>query len=205
MNRKTIIDELNKALSDTRTGEIERLKEIGGFESFGINNSDNIFPNLSPFIIINKKNLSPEEEKKNLRESMKFSLWNIYNESFFAYLFGFERLCILGCRAVVERGLRISYQDKTNRIAGKKWSLGPLIKNCEEINIDKRIIDLANIVKKEGDNLSHAKYEVKYNWDGLIMKNTKKNPVGAPTAHYHTGNSKNALIATRDFLKQIFK
>ena len=162
-----------------------------------------MFPSLFPFRI--KMHESKQNRKSNIRESLKFSLWLIYQEAILAYVIGLDRVTIIGCRSVVERALRIVYQDKTGNIANEAWSLGPLLSNCCKVGAGENVLRLSRIVKNEGDNLAHAKHEVKKGWNGVAMKVDPKDPTGPPRAHYVTGDAKKALLSTRDLLQLIFQ
>ena len=166
-----------------------------------------MFPRLSSFRIIQRSKRKEDEEKDfrtNIHESLKFSLWEIYNEAIWAYIKTFDRLSMIGCRAVVERALRVVYYEKTGHVARKDWSLGPLLNNCQKVGIDEQVIKLAREIKDVGDNLAHAKWEVEKHWTGLKMILHPKKPKGPPVAHFVTGDAKKSILATRDLLKMIF-
>jgi hypothetical protein len=191
-----------------------RLNELGGTDSLGINDVSAMFPTLFPIKITQRD--TEDARKSNIREALKFSLWQLYNEAIIAYLIELDRITIIACRGVVERALRVAYQDKTGNVANDKWSLGPLINNCKRNKISEKIIELACAIKNEGDNLAHAKYEIEKHWNGVVMKKNPKSPflsrvhcgsctVSSPSmVHYMTGDAKTSLVLTRDLLKLIF-
>lgn len=180
----------------------ERISAIGGVEALGIRNADSLLPALCKFTI--QQSDEPTAIASNIKESMKFTMWQIYNETIIAYAMGLERITALGCRSVTERALRICFQEVTGSVADDRWSLGPLIKNCKEKGVSAEVLHLAEKIKKEGDNLAHAKYELLKHWNGIEMRIHPKNPKGPPVAHYQTGDAKACLLLTRDLLVLIF-
>ena len=204
---KTFEKDIDEFLTDNREEYIKRLTNLGGLEALGFVKSTEMFPCLSSFKIIQKSEKEEDKEKDlktNIHESLKFSLLKIYNEVICAYIKSLDRLSMLGCRAVVERALRVAYYEKTGHLARKDLSLGPLINNCQKVGIDDEVIELAQAIKNEGDNLAHAKWEVERHWTGIEMRLDPKNPNGPPVAHYVTGDAKKSILATRDLLKLIF-
>ena len=176
----------------------ERITALGGVEALGIRNTELLLPGLCKFTI--QQSDEPSDVISNIKESLKFTMWQIYNETIIAYAMNLERITAIGCRGVTERALRICFQDTTGDVADDRWSLGPLIKNCEEKGVASDILRLAEKIKKEGDNLAHAKYEISKHWSGIEMRIDPKNPEGAPTAHYQTGDATTCLLHTRDLL-----
>lgn len=180
----------------------ERLADLGGLDALGVSNTASILPGLSKFTI--KQDDSEEAKNLNIKESMKFTLWQIYNEAIIAYAMKLERITALACRAVAERALRICLQDVTGKVAYERLPLGPLIKRCKESGLASEVLNLAETIKNEGDNLAHAKFELLKHWNGLEMRIDPTNSKGPPVAHYQTGNAKVCLIDTRDLLKVVF-
>jgi hypothetical protein len=115
-----------------------------------------------------------------------------------------ERITAIGCRGVAERVLRIVFQERTGQPADDSWSLGPLIKHCESKGVPEEILSTVRKIKKEGDNLAHAKYESAKHWTGIEMRINPKDPNGPPIAHYKTGDAKSCLLSTRDLLALVF-
>ena len=180
----------------------ERIIALGGVEALGIKNTESLLPGLNKFTIQQSDETSAVIS--NIKESLKFTMWEIYNETIIAYAMNLERITAIGCRGVTERALRISFQEATGNIANDRWSLGPLITNCEKNSVNPEILRLAEKIKKEGDNLAHAKYEMAQNWNGIEMRIDPNNPEGPPKAHYQTGDATTCLLHTRDLLVLIF-
>lgn len=180
----------------------ERIISLGGVEALGIRNTESLLPGLCRFTI--QQSEEPSAVASNIKESLKFTMWQIYNETIIAYAMNLERITALGCRAVTERALRICFQDATGNVADDRWPLGPLIKNCKEQGVASEVLRLAEKIKKEGDNLAHAKYEMFKHWSGIEMRIDPKNPEGPPVAHYQTGDATACLLHTRDLLVLIF-
>lgn len=204
---KSIERDIDEFTNDNREKYIHRLTDLGGLENLGIGETSKMFPRLSSFKIIQKSEKEEDREKDlktNIHESLKFSLLKIYHEVIWAYIKLLDRLSIIGCRSIVERALRVAYYEKTGNLAGKSWSLGPLLSNCQKIGIDDQIIKLSRSIKNEGDNLTHAKWEIAKHWNGIEMRPDPKNKGGPPVAHYVTGDAKRTILTTRDLLKMIF-
>ena len=179
-----------------------RISEIGGLDALGLRDTKSLLPGLSRFTI--QRSNDPSAIKNNVKESMKYTLWKIYQEVVIAYAMKLDRIAALGCRGVAERALRICFQETSGKPANDRLPLGPLIKDCKKIGLSLEILDLAEEIKKEGDNLAHAKYEQLQHWNGIQMHVSPKNSGSAPVAHYHTGDAKACLVHTRDLLFLIF-
>lgn len=204
---KSIERDIDELINNNREEYINRLTDLGGLETLGIGKASKMFPRLTSFKIIQKSEKEEDKEndlKTNINESLRFSLLEMYREVIWAYIKSLDRLSMLGCRAVVERALRIAYYEKTGNLAIKSWSLGPLLRNCQKVGISDKIIKLSRSIKNEGDNLAHAKWEVERHWNGIEMRLDPKNPEGPPVAYYATGDAKKSILTTRDLLKIVF-
>ena len=179
-----------------------RIDDAGGIEALGVSNTEAVFPGLCSFSI--SQGGSPEDHLANVRESTKFSMWQLYNEVVIAYAMDLEWITAIGCRGVAERALRIVFQERTGHPADSRWSLGPLIKHSESEGVSEEILSIARRIKMEGDNLAHAKYESAEHWTGIEMRINPKEPKGPPIAHYKTGDAKACLLSTRDLLALAF-
>ena len=123
-------------------GNIKDLTEIT--QSYGLNPLK-FFPCL-----LTRNSCSPQD-------SLRYSILLLSYEATTCYVYGTFQSCILTCRALVERILKLEYFEVNSQLPkNSEWTLGKLIYKLDwtGTRISKDILDLAKKVKIPGDDRS---------------------------------------------------
>ena len=92
------------------------------------------------------------------KDALGWSILMLWAEATECYVFGEFQSCILTCGAVVERCLKLEFERATNKLPGRRWTLGVCIGKCEGI-VSSDVLDLARQILEPRNSRSHALLE----------------------------------------------
>jgi len=173
-----------------------RLEELGGTDALGLEDFSSSFPQLFPLDLVSNDPIS----------SLKYSILILWHEVIYAYGHGLSQISIIGCRAVTERTLHVVYHSKTGEIL-PRGPLGKVITACREVEVDGKIIRLAEEVGKYGNDRAHANLERQKpslanlggKSRGIEFLDSSKYVI-----HPYKGEAKQAILTTKKILISTF-
>jgi hypothetical protein len=112
--------------------QIENFKELSEFAQSGGGASLKELPGLKQ---------SPDNDGP--LEALRWSITLLWCEAAECYIFGEFQACILTCGAIVERCLKLEYEEVNGALpSGSHWTLGRCIRECGGI-VSQDVLDLA--------------------------------------------------------------
>lgn len=168
------------------------LEELGGTDFLGIDNYSLTFHKLFPIDLSSSDSIN----------SIKYSILILWHEAVYAYGYGLSQICIMGCRAVAEKILRVVYFTTTGKILDHA-TLGMIIRYCEKANVDADITKLAEQIKDYGDDRAHSNLEREDPIMANLGGDSRVVEILTPSKHLihpYKGNARLAILATRDLL-----
>jgi hypothetical protein len=128
--------------------QIANLKELSEIAQSGGADAIKAFPSLW--------GLSNSDDPK---VALRNSILLLWCEAAECYIFGEFQSCILTCGAIVERCLKLQYQDAKGPLPkGSHWTLGKCIRECRGI-VSQDVLDLARSMLEPRNNRAHALLE----------------------------------------------
>lgn len=96
------------------------------------------------------------------KDALRWSVLLLTNEATDCYIYGEFQSCILSCGAVIERVLKLEYEEVHDNLPdGRGWTLGRCIHELEwkGTRISPDILELAEQIREPRNNRAHALLE----------------------------------------------
>lgn len=175
--------------------QIDNLKELSEIAQSGGADAIKAFPNLLGVG-------NGDDPKAALRRSI-LDLWSEATE---CYIFGAFQSCILSCGAIVERCLKLQYQEVNGALpSGAKWTLGTCIHQCKGI-VPQNTLDLAQSMLEPRNNRAHALLE--HSDPGLAMMGGPERGIEIRSPRHYLiepfrGDATKVIVITHKILKEL--
>lgn len=128
--------------------QIFNLRELSEFAQSGGGEALKAFPQLGG-------PLSSDDP----RDALRWSIVMLWCEAAECYIFGEFQSCVLTCGAVVERCLKLEYEQGQGALPpNSKWTLGMCISKCKGV-VTSDVLELAQQMLEPRNNRTHALLE----------------------------------------------
>ncbi|OLE53903.1 MAG: hypothetical protein AUG51_10590 [Acidobacteria bacterium 13_1_20CM_3_53_8] len=176
--------------------QIENLKELSEFAQSGGGASLKEFPGL-------KRSLDNDDSK----DALQWSIIMLWCEAAECYIFGEFQSCILTCGAIVERCLKLEYEEANGTLpSGSHWTLGRCIRECRGI-VSQGVLDLAQSMLEPRNNRAHALLEHS-DPDLAISGGAERGIEIFSSKHYHIepyrGDARRVILSTYKILSMLY-
>jgi len=172
------------------------LDELGGTVFLGLEDYSSAFPKLFPIELSSSDSIN----------STKYSILILWHETVYAYGYGLSQISIMGCRAIAEKILRVVYHTATGKTL-EQGTLGVIIRECEKVNVESKIMDLAKQIKNYGDDRAHSNLERKDPVMANLGGDSRVVEILTPSKHLihpYKGNAKQSILSARELLFSVF-
>ncbi len=172
------------------------LDELGGMVFLGLENYSSAFPKLFPIDLSSSDSIN----------SIKYSILILWHETVYAYGYGLSQISIMGCRAIAEKILRVVYHTTTGKTLGN-GTLGFIIRECEKVNVESKIVALAKQIKEYGNDRAHSNLERKDPVMANLGGDSRVVDILTPSKHLihsYKGNAKQSILSVRELLFAVF-
>jgi hypothetical protein len=179
-----------------RARQINNLKELSEIAQSGGVDAIKVFPRLW-------NDGNSDDPKAALRRSI-LDLWCEATE---CYIFGEFQSCILSCGAIVERCLKLQYQEVNGPLPpGTKWTLGTCIHRCKGV-VPQNTLDLAQSILEPRNNRAHALLE--HSDPGLAISGGPKRGIEIRSPQHYLiepfrGDATKVIVTTHNILNELF-
>jgi len=176
--------------------QVENLKELSEIAQSGGGESLKEFPGLKR---------SPDSDGPE--DALRWSIILLWCEAAECYVFGEFQSCILTCGAIVERCLKLEYEDANGALpSGSHWTLGRCIRECVG-TVSKDVLDLAQSMLEPRNNRAHALLE--HSDPHLaIMGGAERRIEILSSRHYlvepYRGDARSVILATYKILSALY-
>lgn len=175
---------------------IDNLRELSEIAQSGGADAIKAFPSLWRF--------AHNEDPKN---ALRRSILDLWCEATECYIFGQFQSCILSCGAIVERCLKLQYEEVNGSLpSGTKWTLGSCIHKCSGI-VPQNTLDLARSLLEPRNNRAHALLE--HSDPGLAMMGGPERGIEIRSPRHYSiepfrGDATKVIVITYNILKELF-
>jgi hypothetical protein len=179
-----------------RTRQITNLKELSEVAHSGGGDSIKAFPGL-------RSSLASDDPK----DALRWSIILLWCEATECYILGEFQSCILTCGAIVERCLKLEYQQGRGPLPAKaKWTLGKCIAQCQGI-VDARVLKLAEQILPPRNDRAHALLEHSDPQTGISGGDQRGIEIlgsGNYLIEPYRGEAKSVVMATFNVLRYLY-
>jgi len=131
-----------------KSRQIFNLHELSEFAQSGGSDALKALPGLLG-------SLSSDDPK----DALRWSILMLWCEAAECFIFGEFQSCVLACGSVVERCLKLEYEEIRGALPlNSKWTLGTCIDKCKGI-VESEVIELAQQILEPRNNRAHALLE----------------------------------------------
>jgi hypothetical protein len=175
---------------------IANLKELSEVAQSGGAGALKAFPGL-------RRPLSNDDFK----DALRWSILLLWCEAAECFIFGEFQSCILTCGAVVERCLKLQYEEVNGPIPrNKQWTLDTCITKCKGI-VSLDVFELARSLSKQRHSRAHALLEHS-DPELAISGGPGRDIERLSSQHYliepYHGDAKNVIVATYKILAKLY-
>lgn len=140
--------EYEERLAWRKNRQIANLKELAEIAHVGGADTLDAFPRL----------VGPRSSD-DPKDALRWSIIMLWCEAAECYIFGEFQSCILTCGAIVERSLKLEYEQARGPLPrGAHWTLGRCIRECAGI-VAPATLNLAQQMLEPRNNRAHALLE----------------------------------------------
>lgn len=179
-----------------RARQIANLKELSEVAHSGGGESIKAFPEL-------RSSLVSDDPK----DALRWSIILLWCEATECYILGEFQSCILTCGAIVERCLKLEYQQRRGSLPAKaKWTLGKCIAQCQGI-VDPSVLKLAEQILPPRNDRAHALLEHSDPQMGMSGGDKRGIEILSSRSYLiepYRGEAKTVIIATFNVLKYLY-
>jgi hypothetical protein len=175
---------------------IANLEEFSQFAQSGGAQAMEVFPGL-------RCSLATDDP----RDALKYSILLLWCESAECYIFGQFQACILTCGAVVERCLKLEYEQAEGELPpNARWTLGTCIHKCRGV-IAADILELAQQILEPRNNRAHALLEHSDPQLSILGGQNRGVEILSPRHHLvepYRGDARNVIEITFKVLEKLY-
>jgi len=176
--------------------QIENLKELSELAQSGGADSLKAFPHLKRSI-----------DNDGPNDALRWSIIQLWCEAAECYIFGEFQSCVLTCGAIVERCLKLEYEQAIGPLpSGSHWTLGRCIHKCAGI-VSQDVLDLAKSMLEPRNNRAHALLEHS-DPELAISGGAERGIEIRSSGHYlieaYRGDAKNVILSTHKILSTLY-
>ncbi len=145
---RSIEQEFEERFEWRKARQLENLKELSEIAQSGGAASLKEFPGLKR---------SPDNDSP--KDALRSSIILLWCEAAECYILGEFQSCILTCGAIVERCLKLEYEEANGALPlGSRWTLGRCIGECSGI-VSQDVLDISQSILEPRNNRVHALLE----------------------------------------------
>jgi hypothetical protein len=188
--------EYEERLAWRKSRQIANLKELAEIAHAGGGETVDAFPQLVG-------QLYSDDPK----DALRWSIIMLWCEATECYIFGEFQSCILTCGAIVERSLKLEYEQARGSLPpGARWTLGRCIQECTGI-VAPTTLDLAREMLEPRNNRAHALLEHADPQMSIIGGPERGIEVLSSGHHQiepYRGDARNVIISTYKILQNLY-
>jgi hypothetical protein len=193
---KNYEQEYEQRFESRKARQVDNLKELSEIAQSGGAEAIKAFPSLWNF-----------DNSDDPKDALRYSILMLWCEAAECYIFGEFQSCILTCGAIVERCLKLQYEEVNGPIPkGKQWTLDTCIKRCRGI-VSQDVLQLARSVAKKRHSRAHALLEHS-DPELAISGGSERRVDRLSSQHYlvesYHGDAKNVIVATCEILAKLY-